>query len=109
MVGNEAATAENEAVLTSVVQKASSLTPGTGAGQVGPVIDKQSQAKILSYVNNAVEKDGATLLVDGRTWAATGICAYTCEYLNTCGLRGCLGGPCIRLWKQLLKGRETIN
>jgi hypothetical protein len=81
-VGNEGATADHDAVLASVIQKASSLQPGTGAGQVGPVIDALSQTKILSYVNNAVEKDGATVLVDGRIWAATGGAGNACIHVH---------------------------
>lgn len=81
-MGNEGATADHDAVLASVIQKASSLQPGTGAGQVGPVIDALSQTKILSYVNNAVEKDGATVLVDGRIWAATGGAGNACIHVH---------------------------
>jgi acyl-CoA reductase-like NAD-dependent aldehyde dehydrogenase len=37
---------------------------------MGPVIDKASHAKILSYIE-AAEADGATILLDGRSWCDT--------------------------------------
>jgi malonate-semialdehyde dehydrogenase (acetylating) / methylmalonate-semialdehyde dehydrogenase len=41
--------------------------PGTGPGQMGPVIDPASQKKIVAYIE-AAEKDGAKVLLDGRSW-----------------------------------------
>jgi malonate-semialdehyde dehydrogenase (acetylating)/methylmalonate-semialdehyde dehydrogenase len=56
-----------KALLDKVVQKASSIKAGTSPGQMGPVIDSQSMAKILSYIEQS-ESDGAKILLDGRTW-----------------------------------------
>ncbi|EQC33462.1 methylmalonate-semialdehyde dehydrogenase (acylating) [Saprolegnia diclina VS20] len=55
-------------LLESVVQRARNLMRGTGAGQVGAIIDAVSQKRILKYINDA-EASGATVLVDGRAWA----------------------------------------
>ena len=43
------------------------IQPGNGAGEMGPVIDKASHDKILKYITTA-EKDGAEILLDGRSW-----------------------------------------
>ncbi|KAJ3111298.1 hypothetical protein HDU96_005806 [Phlyctochytrium bullatum] len=57
------------ALLTRIVEKAGALIAGqTGQGDVGPVIDKASQDKILGYIEQA-EKTGAEVLLDGRGWA----------------------------------------
>jgi malonate-semialdehyde dehydrogenase (acetylating)/methylmalonate-semialdehyde dehydrogenase len=56
-------------VLERVVAKTKALAPGTGPGQVGAVIDAASKAKIMGYINGAVNDDGAKVLVDGRSWA----------------------------------------
>jgi methylmalonic acid semialdehyde dehydrogenase len=66
IVGNEGSCAD---VLDKVVAKAALLKPGVGPGEVGPVIDHGAKERILGYINNAVDKDGATCLVDGRGWA----------------------------------------
>jgi malonate-semialdehyde dehydrogenase (acetylating) / methylmalonate-semialdehyde dehydrogenase len=50
-----------------IVTNASKLEPGTGAGQMGPVIDARSYEKIVSYIESAI-RDGAQLLLDGRSW-----------------------------------------
>lgn len=68
LVGNEGATTD-DAVLARVVAHAAALQPGLGPGQVGPLIDAASQAKVLGFVARAVEHDGAVALVDGRAWA----------------------------------------
>jgi len=57
----------HETLLSSVVEKASSLKPGTTAGEVGPVIDDSSKTKILNYIQDS-ENNGAKILVDGRKW-----------------------------------------
>jgi malonate-semialdehyde dehydrogenase (acetylating) / methylmalonate-semialdehyde dehydrogenase len=54
-------------LLDTIVEMAGSLTAGTDAGQVGPVIDAASYEKIVSYIALA-EHDGAQVLLDGRTW-----------------------------------------
>ena len=58
---------EQEALVTQLVSNASSIEPGSGPGQMGPVIDKTSYDKIISYIEKA-ESDGATVLLDGRSW-----------------------------------------
>ena len=60
---------DNDELLNSVVANASALKPGQDAGQVGPVIDEVSKTRIMDYIDKAVNKDGATLLLDGRSWA----------------------------------------
>jgi len=55
-------------LLEAIVKKASALTPGQGAHNVGPVIDAASQQRILEYINNA-EKSGCKIILDGRSWA----------------------------------------
>ncbi|GBG33263.1 Aldehyde dehydrogenase [Hondaea fermentalgiana] len=54
-------------LLDEVVAKASELTAGQGAGNLGPVIDEASQKRILSYIEEA-EAGGAKILLDGRSW-----------------------------------------
>ena len=44
------------------------LTRGQEAGQVGPVIDAISKARVLKYIAES-EAQGAQILVDGRSWA----------------------------------------
>jgi len=52
-----------------LVAKAKALKAGQGAGEIGPVIDQLSKDKIMRYINEAVDRDGAELLVDGRSWS----------------------------------------
>jgi malonate-semialdehyde dehydrogenase (acetylating)/methylmalonate-semialdehyde dehydrogenase len=59
---------DSDEVLQKLVAKASGLTAGQEQGQVGPVIDAVSQARMLKYVNDA-EVGGAKILLDGRSWA----------------------------------------
>jgi len=59
---------EQSRLLDAVVAKAQALVPGTGARQLGPVIDKQAQDRIIGYIDRA-EQNGAKILVDGRSWA----------------------------------------
>lgn len=54
-------------LLDRLVEKAQALQPGSGPGQMGPVIDEASYQKILHYIQDA-ETNGATLLLDGRSW-----------------------------------------
>jgi len=49
--------------------KAKALKAGQGQGEIGPVIDQGSKDKIMRYINEAVDRDGAEILVDGRSWA----------------------------------------
>lgn len=58
---------EQQELLDKLVAKAAALEAGTGPGQLGPVIDEASYAKIIRYIELA-EKDGAKVLLDGRGW-----------------------------------------
>lgn len=58
---------EQPALVDLLVRKATALQPGTGPGQVGPVIDAASYQKIISYIQDA-ETAGAKILLDGRSW-----------------------------------------
>jgi acyl-CoA reductase-like NAD-dependent aldehyde dehydrogenase len=55
-------------LIEKVCAKAAAMPKGQEGGQVGPVIDKAAQQRILRHIN-AAEKDGAEVLVDGRKWA----------------------------------------
>jgi len=56
-----------KALLERVLQKASAIQPGTEPGKMGPVIDEHSLKKIVGYIERS-EKEGATILLDGRSW-----------------------------------------
>ena len=62
---------ENDPLLGEVVATAAKLTPGQAGGQVGPLIDGIAKKRVLDYINQA-EAAGATLLLDGRSWASRG-------------------------------------
>ena len=54
----------------AICKKAKLLHPGSKEStNMGPVIDKLSQDKILRYINDAELKYGAKVLLDGRHWA----------------------------------------
>jgi len=55
-------------LLKDVVACAKQLTPGKKAGQMGPLIDRKAQRRVMEYINEA-EANGATILLDGRHWA----------------------------------------
>ena len=55
------------ALLNAVIEKASKIEPGTEPGKMGAVIDEASFKKIISYIEQS-EKDGAQILLDGRSW-----------------------------------------
>ena len=57
-------------LIQEIVKKASLITPGSGSGEMGPVIDQHSKSKIESYIDQAV-KDGAQILLDGRVWSSS--------------------------------------
>ena len=61
---------EQPALMDALVAKVVALEPGTGPGQLGPVIDAASYRKIESYIKDAEENCGAKVLVDGRKWKA---------------------------------------
>lgn len=54
-------------LLDKIVAMAKDIQPGQGPGKLGPVIDSPSYGKIISYIE-AAEKDGAKVLLDGRSW-----------------------------------------
>ena len=58
---------EQEDLLKALVQKASEIQPGSGPGEMGPVIDTASYNKIISYIEDA-QNSGAKILLDGRSW-----------------------------------------
>uniref|UniRef100_M4BTS9 methylmalonate-semialdehyde dehydrogenase (CoA acylating) n=1 Tax=Hyaloperonospora arabidopsidis (strain Emoy2) TaxID=559515 RepID=M4BTS9_HYAAE len=55
-------------LLDTIVAKSKELIRGTGAGQVGALIDDASKTRVLKYINQA-EATGVKVLVDGRSWA----------------------------------------
>lgn len=59
-----------DALLDQIAALTSKLEAGQAAGQVGPLIDQQAQARVLDYINKS-EALGAKVLVDGRSWAKT--------------------------------------
>jgi malonate-semialdehyde dehydrogenase (acetylating)/methylmalonate-semialdehyde dehydrogenase len=52
-----------------LVAKAKALKAGQEAGEIGPLIEQASKDKVLRYINEAEKRDGAEVLVDGRSWA----------------------------------------
>lgn len=56
-------------LLEQVVAKAAAIALGQQPGEMGPVIDAQSQARIVGHIDAAVER-GAKILLDGRKQAA---------------------------------------
>jgi len=59
---------EQNQLIEQIVKKTKEIKPGSSQGCMGPVIDQSSKEKILYYINLS-EKQGATVLVDGRTWS----------------------------------------
>lgn len=55
-------------ILDEVVSIASRLQPGQNPGEVGPIIDRISQERVIRYITEA-EASGAKILLDGRSWA----------------------------------------
>ena len=66
IVGDEEGTTQ-QALLQGVIDKASAIRPGIEPGRMGPVIDETSMKKILGYIEQS-EKEGAEILLDGRSW-----------------------------------------
>ena len=67
LVGADKNGTQQKALLDKVIEKAAAIEPGTGPGKMGPVIDEVSMKKILSYIEQS-EKEGAQILLDGRSW-----------------------------------------
>lgn len=65
LVGGET----QDGLLSKIVELSSKIEPGSKAGQMGPVIDGISYKKIIGYIEDA-EKNGAEILLDGRSWNA---------------------------------------
>jgi len=59
---------EQSELIKQIVEKASKLVPGQGAGQMGPVIDEAAVQRCHKYIEEAVSRDGAKILLDGRSW-----------------------------------------
>lgn len=59
---------EQPKLMEALVAKATALTLGQEAGQVGAIIDAASKERIVGYIN-AAEKAGVKILVDGRAAA----------------------------------------
>lgn len=63
---------EQQELVDAIVSKAKALTPGSGQGQMGPVIDAASRDRIHGYIQEA-EEGGAKVLLDGRgSWGPPG-------------------------------------
>ena len=56
-----------ELLVDKIVTIASKIKAGSGPGEMGPVIDKLSYDKIISYIEHS-EQMGAEVLLDGRKW-----------------------------------------
>ena len=74
-------------LLRSICAAAARLQPGSGVGEVGPIIDRAGGDRIIRYINEA-EASGVQVLLDGRSWLSEGPAA-------SCG--GCFIGPTILL------------
>jgi len=55
-------------LLALVLVAAGKLQPGQEGGQVGPLIDKVAQKRVLQYIDEA-QSSGVQVLLDGRSWA----------------------------------------
>lgn len=55
------------ALVDEIVSRAKALEGGQVKGQMGPVIDAASQARLFTAIGEA-EKAGAEVLLDGRSW-----------------------------------------
>lgn len=64
---DEDAKTSGEVLVDKIIAAASKIKPGSGPGQLGPVIDQTSYDKIVSYIEHS-EKMGAKVLLDGRSW-----------------------------------------
>jgi len=53
-----------------LIKKAKALKAGQEPGQIGPVIDEASKTRNLRYINEAEARDGAKVMVDGRSWSS---------------------------------------
>ena len=60
---------QHPSLLKEIVDLAAKLSPGTDAGQVGPIIDFASKARVLVHIAES-EAAGASVLLDGRSWAS---------------------------------------
>ena len=59
---------QQDDLINSIVAKASKLVPGQSSGQMGPIIDEIAVQRCHKYIEEAVARDGAKLLLDGRSW-----------------------------------------
>ena len=74
-------------LLQSICTAAAQLQPGSGVGEVGPIIDRAGGDRILRYINEA-EAAGTQVLLDGRKWLSEGPAASS---------GGCFIGPTVLL------------
>lgn len=63
----DGSTEKQQALMDAILKKANVIPKGTGPGEMGPVIDENSLAKITKYITEA-EEGGAKILLDGRKW-----------------------------------------
>jgi acyl-CoA reductase-like NAD-dependent aldehyde dehydrogenase len=59
---------DNQKLIDSIAEKSRLIKPGQEPGLMGPVIDQMSKEKILHYISES-EREGAKILVDGRSWS----------------------------------------
>jgi acyl-CoA reductase-like NAD-dependent aldehyde dehydrogenase len=59
---------QQDDLVNAIVAKASKLVPGQASGQMGPIIDEIAVQRCHKYIEEAVSRDGAKLLLDGRSW-----------------------------------------
>ena len=74
-------------LLQSICAAAARLQPGSGVGEVGPIIDRAGGERIHRYINEA-EASGVQVLLDGRPWLSEGPAASR---------GGCFIGPTVLL------------
>lgn len=72
-------------LLESICTAAAALQPGSGVGEIGPIIDGAGGERIMRYIAEA-EAAGTQVLLDGRGWLTDGA-----------GDGGCFIGPTILL------------
>jgi len=65
--GDSVSVSAGDALVQKIVSAASKIKAGSGPGEMGPVIDRASYDRILSYIEHSEQK-GAEILLDGREW-----------------------------------------
>ena len=99
---------KDQALLDAIVAQAAAIQPGTGPGQMGPVIDQRSYDKIVQCIHDAVHSCGAKVLLDGRTWKEQnthggghwiGPTILLHQSPNDATMREEVFGPCLSVYK----------